>query len=61
MNTSTEHMPLCNESEPLADASRRIVDLMKENGYCLAVCLSAAKTFSSENRLMHLDIRRNVG
>ena len=31
MNTSTEHILQCNQSEPLADASGRIVDLMNEN------------------------------
>ena len=33
MNISTEHFLQCNESEPLADASGRIVDLMNENGF----------------------------
>ena len=32
MNTSTEHILQCNQSEPLADCSGRIVDLMNENG-----------------------------
>ena len=32
MNISTEHILQCNQSEPLADASGRIVDLMTENG-----------------------------
>ena len=31
MNISTEHILQCNQSEPLADASRRIVDQMNEN------------------------------
>ena len=31
MNISTEHISQCNKSEPLADASGRIVDLMNEN------------------------------
>ena len=31
MNISTEHILQCNQSEPLADASGRIVDLMNEN------------------------------
>ena len=31
MNTSTEHILQCNQSEPLADASGWIVDLMNEN------------------------------
>ena len=31
MNTSTKHILQCNQSEPLADASGRIVDLMYEN------------------------------
>ena len=31
MNTSTEHIFQCNQSERLADASGRIVDLMNEN------------------------------
>ena len=30
---STEHIPQCNQSEPLADASGMIVDLMNENAY----------------------------
>ena len=33
MNTSTEHILQCNQSEPLADASGRIVDLMNEYVY----------------------------
>ena len=33
MNTSTEHILQCNQSELLADASGRIVDLLNENGY----------------------------
>ena len=32
MNISTEHIPQCNQSERLADASGKIVDLMNENG-----------------------------
>ena len=32
MNTSTEHILQCNQAEPLADASGRIVDLINENG-----------------------------
>ena len=32
MNTSTEHILQCNQSEPQAVASGRIVDLMNENG-----------------------------
>ena len=32
MNISTGHILQCNQSEPLADASGRIVDLMSENG-----------------------------
>ena len=31
MNIFTEHILQCNQSEPLADASGRIVDLMNEN------------------------------
>ena len=31
MNTSTEHILQCNQSDTLADASGRIVDLMNEN------------------------------
>ena len=31
MNTSTGHILQYNQSEPLADASGRIVDLMNEN------------------------------
>ena len=30
MNTATEHILQCNQSEPLANASGRIVDLMNE-------------------------------
>ena len=33
MNISTEHISQCNKSEPLADASGKIVDFMNENGY----------------------------
>ena len=36
MNTSTEHILQCNQSEQLADASGRIVDLMAENDFNLA-------------------------
>ena len=43
MNTSTEHIPQCNQSEPLAGASGKIVDLMNENG-------SAVYAVSIENR-----------
>ena len=31
MNISTEHISQCNESEPLADTSGSIEDLMNEN------------------------------
>ena len=31
MNISTEDILQCNQSEPQADASERIVDLMNEN------------------------------
>ena len=31
MNTSTEQIPHCNKSDPLADTSGRLVDLMHEN------------------------------
>ena len=37
MNISTEHIPQCNQSEPLADASGRIVDLMNENAVVLVL------------------------
>ena len=33
MNTSTEHIPQCNQSERLADASGKIVGLMNQNGH----------------------------
>ena len=33
MNTSTKHILQCNQSQPLADASGRIVDLMNESGF----------------------------
>ena len=33
MNISTEHIPQCKQSESLADASGRIVDLINENGW----------------------------
>ena len=32
INISTQHIIQCNQSEPLADASRMIVDLINENG-----------------------------
>ena len=32
MNTSTEHILQYNQSEPLPDASGRIVDVINENG-----------------------------
>ena len=32
MNISTEHISQCNQSEPLTDASGKMVDLMNENG-----------------------------
>ena len=31
MNISTEHISQCNQSEPLADTSEKMVDLMNEN------------------------------
>ena len=31
MNISTEHISQCNQSEPLADARGKMVDLMNEN------------------------------
>ena len=39
MNISTEQILQCNQSEPLADASGRIVDLMNENDDGLKWCL----------------------
>ena len=36
MNISKEHILQRNQSEPLADASWRIVDLINDNGYILA-------------------------
>ena len=36
MNTSTEYILQCNQSEPQADASGRMVDLMNENEAHLA-------------------------
>ena len=38
MNISTEHILQSNQSEPLADASGRIVDLMNENEWAHAAC-----------------------
>ena len=35
MNISTEHVLQCNQSEPLADANGRIVDLMNENDFAV--------------------------
>ena len=32
MNISTKHISQCNQSEPLVDASGKMVDLMNENG-----------------------------
>ena len=37
MNISTEHISQCNQSEPLADASGRIVDMMNEDGSARAL------------------------
>ena len=67
MNTSTEHMLLCNQSEPLADASGRIVDLMNENWinhetaclifHCLAILTNLLKVrFSTSNLGTHAHI-----
>ena len=39
INISTKHILQCNQSEPIADASGRIVDLMNENalhGYTMS-------------------------
>ena len=36
MNICTEHISQCNQSEPLGDASGKMVDLMNENGAVLA-------------------------
>ena len=36
MNIPTEHILQCNQSEPLADAIGRIVDLMNENDHSQA-------------------------
>ena len=42
MNISTEHILQCNQSEQLADASGRIMDLMNENAlYRSGVCSGA--------------------
>ena len=43
INISTEQISQCNQSEPLADASGRMVDLMNENAvtgdiYCTPYC-----------------------
>ena len=42
MNTSTEHILQCNQSEPLADASGRIVDLMNKNDRDQVIVLLSA-------------------
>ena len=41
MNTSEEHILQCNQSEPIADASGRIVDMMNENGMIASSILFA--------------------
>ena len=45
MNISIEHILQCNKTEPLAEASGRMVDQMNENGVaqdsgvlCILVC-----------------------
>ena len=52
MNTSTEHILQCNQSEPLADASGRIVDLVNMNGVLSRPTSVAAylqwRTFSTQ-------------
>ena len=42
MNTSTEHILQCSQSEPLANASGRIVDLMNKNDRDQVVVLLSA-------------------
>ena len=46
MNILTEHILQCNQLEPLADASGRIVDLMNENE-CWAASEPLARQWSS--------------
>ena len=51
MNTSTEHILQCNQSDPLVDASVRIVDLMYENapGWKLGSCVWRAVSSHSSH------------
>ena len=55
MNTSTEHILLCNQSEPLADTSGRIVDLMNENATTRPSCSRLG-----DNITVHLEIIRTL-
>ena len=54
MNISKEHISQCNQSEPLADASGRIVDLMNENGLD-----TTNSTFSLDDSFRRDENRRN--
>ena len=45
MNISTEHISQCNQSEPLADASGRIVDLINENDITDTIFLFKASLY----------------
>ena len=44
MKTSTEHILKCNQSELLADAGGRIVDLMNENDLLVDNMVSTSLT-----------------
>ena len=49
MNTFTEHILQCNQSEPLADASGRIADLMNENANKWMQIQASAKWLHSQD------------
>ena len=59
MNTSAEHILQCNQSEPLADASGRIVDLMNENADRPEEDISQTNTGRYDNVNLMLDQRCN--
>ena len=46
MNISTEQLSQCNQSEPLADASGRMVDLINSlSAYCCFYDMLRSKTY----------------
>ena len=52
MNISTEHISQCNQSEPQADASGKMVDLMNENESLIDLYQTI--------RIGHLNLRINA-